>query len=110
LHLFAIGRPHHRNARRRVAEKIFELGECISGVERNEGRAELQAREIQGERLGRLFDLRDDPIAGRDLQRRQRPSQAARERRHVGIAQAAALVGFEQRALWIVSGDGFQPP
>ena len=64
-----------------VAEEIFELGERIGGVQRQQRRPRPQAGEHQHDRVGRLVDLRRHPVARLDAegdQRVRRPAPSAR--------------------------------
>ena len=74
------GRPADREGRLRVAQEIFELGERVGGVERQQGRAGPQARERQHDDVGRLVDLRRHAVAGRPeaSQERSPPAPNAR--------------------------------
>ena len=59
-------RAADRQRRRGVGEKIFELGERIGGVERQQRRPRLEAGERQRDAIRRFVDLRRDAVARLD--------------------------------------------
>ena len=79
---------------RRIVEEIFELGERIGGVERQQRRARLQAGEQQHDGVGRFVDLRGDTVARLDaeIDQRARRLSGAGEELAVGQRQPARRV------------------
>src|SRR5262249_29875694 len=80
-------------------EEIFELGECVGGVERQIDRARAQCREVEDQRLRRFLDLHRDAVAGLDPAQHQDVGDAAGPRDRVAIAQPPAISELQERLL-----------
>ena len=77
-----------RQRRAGVGEEIFEFGERIGGVERQQRRAGLQAGERQHDHVGRLVDLHGDAVARLDAEIGER-ARRARPRARTGRRRSA---------------------
>ena len=80
-------RPADRQRGAGVGEEIFELGERVGGVERQQRGARLQAGEREHDHVGRLVDLHRDAIARLDAEIGQRPRRAARALEQFPVGQ-----------------------
>ena len=96
------GRAADRQRRPGVGEEIFQLGQRVGGIERQQRRAGAKTGEAEHDSVRRLVDLRRHPVARLDAeidQRLRRPAGAGEQLRIVPGDAARAL----QR-------DGFGPP
>ncbi len=84
-----------RQRRLSVGKKIFELGERISRVQRQQRRAGAKARERDHDHVGRFVDLRRDSVAGLDAEGDKR---VARPLEQAAVGQSGG-VGRLQREL-----------
>ena len=71
-----------------VRQEILHLGRCVRGVEGHVNSADLEAAEIEGERLRRLLRLGNDAIPRLDLEVRQH----SRSQRNLGLDVPVAPV------------------
>ena len=81
-----------------VAEEIFELGQRIGGVQRQQDRAGAKAGQRDHNHVGRFLDLRRDAVAGPDPERGQRMSRLRRAREKLAIGQRRGVARSRARA------------
>jgi len=63
-----------------IGKEIFELGQRIGDIERQQRGAGAMAGEQQHDHIGRFVDLHRDPVAGLDAEREKRIGGAPRAR------------------------------
>ena len=90
--------PAERQRRAGVVKEIFELGQRIGGVERQQRRAGAKTGEREHDGFRRFVDLRGDPVAGLDAEIDQRLRGPARGGEEFAIAQRAAAFASRSRA------------
>ena len=110
--------PAHRQRRLRIAQEIFELGQRIGGVQRQQRSAGAQARKREHDRVGRFVDLRRDPVARLDAERDEGVGGLARalEQRAIGQARCVGCLegelvrppGSRFDEIEEIGGDGFR--
>ena len=86
-------------ARRRVLQKVADLGRGVRGVQRDVDRACTQAGQIQQYRLDRFVDLDHNAVAFLHAQALQQAQQTARRLRHLAVAQPAAVGRVEEQGI-----------
>ena len=89
-HRLKRSRPADRQRRLGVGQKIFELGQRIGDIQRQQHRAGAQAREHQHDHVGRFVDLHGDAVAGLDAERNQCIGRPARTFEQFAIGQRQA--------------------
>jgi hypothetical protein len=61
-------RPADEKAGLRVLQEVFQLVTLVGGIERQEDHPGADRRQVEHQRLGRLFHLSRDAVAGLDAQ------------------------------------------
>ena len=89
-----------------VAEEIFEFGERIGRVQRQERGPRPQASERQHDRVGRLVDLRCHPVARPDAERDQRIGRSRRALDESAEGQGEGVACLQGQPLRLAGGAG----
>ena len=85
-----------RQRRPGVGEEIFEFGQGIGGIERQQRRPRAETRQRQHDRVGRFVDLRGDPVARLDAEIDQRARGAPRPRVQFAVAERMPIRALDR--------------
>ena len=99
----ALGPADHQR-RAAVLDEIGQLVDGVAGVERQKDHPGLHAGGIERQRLGRLVDLRRQPVARRDAKIADDMREARRHGKEVRMAQHAAIGEHQEGG--VLSGMG----
>jgi hypothetical protein len=80
----------HEHTRLCIRQEVSDFGVRVGRVERDEHGACPQAAEVEGDRSGRLLDLRDDAIPRRDSPRSEHARHARRHLLETAVREDAA--------------------